>query len=82
MEALFYNGCSLMPRGSISARVKVYLGDVQEAIFDCNEAAALDPRLASAFYLRGKLNLREGYRLSGLADCRTAHELDPQFPLP
>lgn len=66
----------------LRARVKVYLGDIQEAIFDCNDATAINPRLASAFYLRGKLNIREGYRLSGLADCRTAHELDPQFPLP
>ena len=66
----------------LRARAKVHLGDIQEAIFDCNDATAIDPRLAGAFYLRGKLNLREGYRLSGLADCRTAHELDPQFPMP
>ncbi len=61
---------------------KVYLGDIQEAIFDCNDATAINPRLAGAFYLRGKLNMREGYRISGLADCRTAHDLDPQFPSP
>jgi tetratricopeptide (TPR) repeat protein len=66
----------------LRACAKVNLGDIQEAIFDCNEATALNPRLADAFYLRGKLNLREGYRYSGLADCRTAHELDSQFPLP
>ncbi len=66
----------------LRACVKVYLGDIQEAIFDCNDATAINPRLAGAFYLRGKLNMREGYRISGLADCRTAHELDPQFPLP
>jgi hypothetical protein len=66
----------------LRARVKVYLGDVPEAIFDCNDAAAINPRLAGAFYLRGKLNIREGHRLSGLAGCRTAHELDPQFPKP
>jgi tetratricopeptide (TPR) repeat protein len=66
----------------LRACARVHLGDIQEAIFDCNEATALNPRLADAFYLRGKLNLREGYRFSGLADCRTAHELDSQFPLP
>jgi tetratricopeptide (TPR) repeat protein len=66
----------------LRARAKVHLGDIQEAIFDCNDATAINPRLAGAFYLRGTLNLREGYRISGLADCRTAHEIDPQFPLP
>jgi tetratricopeptide (TPR) repeat protein len=66
----------------LRACAKVYLGDIQEAIFDCNDATAINPRLAGAFYLRGKLSLREGYRISGLADCRTAHKLDPQFPLP
>jgi tetratricopeptide (TPR) repeat protein len=66
----------------LRACAKVYLGDIQEAIFDCNDATAINPRLAGAFYLRGKLNMREGYRISGLADCRTAHDLDPQFPLP
>jgi tetratricopeptide (TPR) repeat protein len=66
----------------LRARAKVYLGDIQEAIFDCNDATAINPRLACAFYLRGTLNMREGYPMSGLADCRTAHELDPQFPLP
>jgi tetratricopeptide (TPR) repeat protein len=66
----------------LRAHAKVHLGDIQEAIFDCNDATSINPRLAGAFYLRGTLNLREGYRISGLADCRTAHELDPQFPLP
>lgn len=66
----------------LRARAKVHLGDYQEAIFDCNDATAINPRLACAFYLRGKLNMREGYRISGLTDCRTAHELDPHFPLP
>lgn len=66
----------------LRARVKVYLGDLKEAIFDCNDATSINPHLASAYYLRGKLNLRVGYRVSGLADCRTAHELDPLFPLP
>lgn len=66
----------------LRACVKVRLGDFKAAIFDCNDATSINPRLASAFYLRGKLNLHEGYRLSGLDDCRTAHELDPQFPLP
>ncbi len=66
----------------LRARAKVHLGDIQEAIFDCNDATAINPHLAGAFYLRGTLNLREGYRISGLADCRIAHELDPQFPLP
>jgi tetratricopeptide (TPR) repeat protein len=66
----------------LRACVKVHLGEIKEAIFDCNDATALNPHLAVAFYLRGKLNLREGYRYSGLADCRTAHELDAKFPLP
>jgi tetratricopeptide (TPR) repeat protein len=66
----------------LRARVKVHLGDVLEAIYDCNDATAINPRLAGAFYLRGKLNLRTGYRVSGLDDCRTAHELDSHFPLP
>ena len=66
----------------LRARAKVHLGDIQEAIFDCNDATALNPRLACAFYLRGKLNLRTGFRISGLDDCRTAHELDPQYPMP
>lgn len=66
----------------LRACAKVYLGDIKEAIFDCNDATAINPQLADAFYLRGKLNLREGYRISGLADCRTAHKLDAQFPLP
>jgi tetratricopeptide (TPR) repeat protein len=66
----------------LRARARVHLGDIKEAIFDCNNATSLNPRLASAFYLRGKLNLRTGYRVSGLDDCRMAHELDPQFPLP
>jgi tetratricopeptide (TPR) repeat protein len=66
----------------LRARAKVYLGDIQEAIFDCNDATAINPRLACAFYLRGTLNMREGYPTSGLADCRAAHALDPQYPLP
>ncbi len=66
----------------LRAWAKVHLGDIKEAIFDCNDATAINPRLACAFYLRGKLNLREGYRYSGLADCRTAHELDAKYPLP
>ncbi|HEY7329939.1 MAG TPA: tetratricopeptide repeat protein [Gemmataceae bacterium] len=66
----------------LRARAKVYLGDIQEAIFDCNDATAINPRLACAFYLRGTLNMRGGYPISGLADCRTAHALDPQYPLP
>jgi tetratricopeptide (TPR) repeat protein len=66
----------------LRACAKVYLGDIKEAIFDCNDATAINPRLADAFYLRGRLNLREGFRVSGLADCRTAHELDEHYPLP
>jgi tetratricopeptide (TPR) repeat protein len=66
----------------LRARAKVHLGDIKEAIFDCNDATAINPQLADAFYLRGKLNLREGYRFSGLADCRTAHALDARFPMP
>jgi tetratricopeptide (TPR) repeat protein len=66
----------------LRACAKVHLGDIKEAIFDCNDATALNPHLASAFYLRGRLNLQKGYRFSGLADCRTAHQLDSQFPLP
>ncbi len=66
----------------LRARAKVHLGDIQEAIFDCNDATSINPRLACAFYLRGNLNLREGYHYSGLADRRTAHQLDSHFPLP
>jgi tetratricopeptide (TPR) repeat protein len=66
----------------LRARTKVHLGDLQEAIYDCNDATSINPRLAGAFYLRGKLNLRAGYRVSGLDDCRTAHALDSHYPLP
>ena len=45
-------------------------------------SASPNPRVASAFYLRGKLNLREGYEQSGREDLRTAHELDSSYALP
>jgi tetratricopeptide (TPR) repeat protein len=66
----------------LRARAKAHLGEINEAIYDCNQATSLDPKLASAFYLRARLHLHEGYRASALADHRTAHELDPQYPLP
>lgn len=66
----------------LRACAKAHLGEINEAIYDCNRATAIDPKLARAFYLRGRLHFHEGYRASALADHRTAHELDPQFPRP
>ncbi|MGH7173971.1 MAG: tetratricopeptide repeat protein, partial [Gemmataceae bacterium] len=56
----------------LRARAKAHLGDINEAIYDCNDATALNPKLASAFYLRARLYLHEGYRPSGLSNRRTA----------
>jgi tetratricopeptide (TPR) repeat protein len=66
----------------LRARVKAHLGDINEAIFDCNDATAIDPHLASAFYLRARLYLHEGYRPGGLSSRRTAQECDSLVPLP
>ncbi len=66
----------------LRARTKAELGDIIEAIYDCNNATAINPRLADAFFLRGTLRLKGGNLLRGLADRRKAHDLDPRFPLP
>lgn len=66
----------------LRARTKAELGDLVEAIYDCNDATALNPRLADAYYLRGTLRLKGGNMPRGLADRRKAHKLDPRFPLP
>jgi tetratricopeptide (TPR) repeat protein len=66
----------------LRARARAHLGEIQQAIFDCNSATSLNPRLASAFYLRGTLNLREGYQQSGREDLRMAHQLDSSYALP
>ena len=66
----------------LRARAKVQLGDINEAIFDCNCATASNPRLADAFYLRGTLRLQGSNRTRGLEDRQKAHELNPLFPLP
>lgn len=58
----------------LRARVKAHLGDINEAIFDCNDATALNPNLASAFYLRAQLYLSEGYRPIPMAGRRSALE--------
>jgi tetratricopeptide (TPR) repeat protein len=64
------------------ARARAALGDFIEAVYDCNSATAINPRLADAFFLRGTLRLQGGNLARGLADRRKAHNLDPRLPLP
>jgi tetratricopeptide (TPR) repeat protein len=66
----------------LRARTKVQLGAINAAIWDCNDATAINPRLACAYYLRGNLYVHEGLRFSGQEDRRRAHQLDPQYPYP
>src|SRR5262249_8503779 len=66
----------------LRARTKAELGDLAEAIYDCNNATAINPRLADAFFLRGTLRLQGGNLPRGLAHRRKAHNLDPRLPLP
>jgi tetratricopeptide (TPR) repeat protein len=66
----------------LRARTKAELGDFAEAIYDCNDATAINPHLADAFFLRGTLRLQGGNLPRGLADRHKAHNLDPRLPLP
>ncbi|HTU18084.1 MAG TPA: tetratricopeptide repeat protein [Gemmataceae bacterium] len=66
----------------LRARVKAHLGDINEAIYDCNDATALDPKLARAFYLRTRLYLHERYRPTRMFSRRIELTPDPIVPLP
>jgi tetratricopeptide (TPR) repeat protein len=59
------------------ARCKAALGDIGEAIYDCNDALARNPRLAPAYLLRGTLRIRQGAYTNGRADMDRAYALDP-----
>ncbi|HWG47891.1 MAG TPA: tetratricopeptide repeat protein [Gemmataceae bacterium] len=66
----------------LRARTKAEAGELAEAIYDCNDAVALNPHLADAFYLRGTLRIQGGNLPRGLADRRRAHKLDPRLTVP
>jgi tetratricopeptide (TPR) repeat protein len=58
------------------ARASFQLGDVDEALFDCNDAIARKPGLAAAYHLRGALYSRLGQRSRAEEDLQLASSLE------
>ena len=53
------------------------LGNLKEAVADCSRVIELSPRLADAFYLRGKAYRQLGDDVQAEADRAQALKLDP-----
>jgi len=63
----------------LRARASAQLGDLDEALFDCNDAIARKPDLASAYHLRAGLYTRLGQRTRAEQDLQLASSLDPRL---
>jgi tetratricopeptide (TPR) repeat protein len=64
----------------VLAAISAATGDRAQAERQVDEALQLDPRLAFAWLLRGKLCIERGERVEGIAAFRRACELDPYEP--
>jgi len=64
----------------VLAAIAASTGDRAQAERHVDEALQLDPRLAFAWLLRGKLCIERGERVEGIAAFRRACELDPYEP--
>jgi lipoprotein NlpI len=55
-------------------------GDYDPALADYDQAIALDPKLAMAYFSRGLVTIYAGSLSKALIDFRRSSELDPKYP--